>query len=283
MVKIISDSTCDLPKEILEKYDITLTPLYITCGNDDFRDGIDIKPTDVFRLVDDENKSCKTAAVNIYDYEEVFGKYSPLHSDVIHINISQGFSVCHQNANVAAEEFSNVHVVDSLSLSTGSGYLVHEAGIMAKEGKSAKEIIDYIKTAAPMMNTSFVIDRLDYLHKGGRCSLAKLIASRMLNIKPCIEVAEGSMRVGAKYKGKFEPSLEKYVSERLSNPENIDLKRVYITHPMCSPETVEQVRQCIKKYADFEEVIETRAGCTISNHCGPNTLGIIFKQKSEYK
>jgi DegV family protein with EDD domain len=157
---------------------------------------------------------------------------------------------------------------------------------MAKEGRSVQEITDYLSAAALCMNTSFVINTLDYLHKGGRCSLAKLIASKILNIKPCIEVAEGAMRVGAKYTGRFEPTIDKYVAERLESAaksDNIDLKRCYITHTTCPPEVVEQVRATIKRYAEFEEIIETRAGCTVSNHCGPNTLGIIFKQRTEYK
>jgi len=285
MVKIISDSTCDLSQEILEKYDITLTPLYITTGEneDGFRDGVNIKPEDVFRMVDVEKKSCKTAAVNIFDYEQIFAEYSAKYDEVVQICISQGFSCCFQNAKIAAAEFENVHVVDSRSLSTGSGYVVHDAAIMAKEGKTAAEICEYIENAASYMNTSFVIDRLDYLHKGGRCSLAKLIVTKTLNIKPCIEVANGLMRVGGKYFGSFESALSKYVKERLSNPENLDLKRIYITHSACKPEVVELVREEVKKAANFEEIIETRAGCTVSNHCGPNTLGIIFKQKSEYK
>jgi DegV family protein with EDD domain len=286
-VKIISDSTCDLSPEILEKYDITMTPLFIISGTgeneQEFRDKVDIQPDDLFRMVETEKKSCRTAAVNIYDYEKVFAEYSSKYESVIHINISPGFSACNQNASIAAADFGNVYVVDSRSLSSGQGYLVHDAAIMAKEGKSAQEIVDYLNQAAKFINTSFVINTLDYLHKGGRCSLTKLIASKILNIKPCIEVADGAMRVGAKYTGKFMPTLEKYVRERLSDPKNIDLKRIYITHTTCTPEIVGLVRETIKQCADFAEIIETKAGCTVSNHCGPNTLGIIFKQESEYQ
>ena len=285
MVKIISDSTCDLTPEILEKYDITLTPLYITVegSEESFRDGVNIQPADVFRMVDVEKKVCKTAAHNIFDYEEMFAEYSGKYDAVVQICIGQGFSCCYQNAKIAAAEFDNVYVVDTASLSTGSGYLVQDAAIMAKEGKSAEEICAYLEARAPRMNASFIIDRLDYLHKGGRCSLAKLLVTKTLSIKPCIEVADGAMRVGAKYRGKFEQVLLKYVKDRLANVDNIDLKRIYITHTSCAPETVKSVIAEIKKYAEFEEFIETKAGCTISNHCGPNTLGILFMQKSEYK
>jgi len=288
-VKITADSTCDLAPEILEKYNITLCPLTIVCVDSnqserEFRDGIDITPADLFKMVDTEKKICKTAAPNIFDYEKIFAEYSPKYDSVVHISISQGFSSSYQNACIAADEFRNVRVVNSFNLSTGSGYLVHQAGIMAEEGKSAEEICTELGKIVLQMNCSFIIDRLDYLHKGGRCSLAKLIASKVLNIKPCIEVADGVMRVGAKYTGKFEQVLEKYVKDRLTAAKgNIDLKRVYVTHTMCSPEVVEMVRGEIVKYADFEEIIETRAGCTVSNHCGPNTLGIIFRQIGEYK
>ncbi|MCL2634651.1 MAG: DegV family protein [Oscillospiraceae bacterium] len=279
MVKIISDSTCDLSPEIIKELDITLTPLYIISGDEQFRDGVDIQPVDVFRMVDKEKKSLSTAAVNIFEYETVFEQYSASHDEVVHINISQGFSACYQNAIIAAEEFPNVHVVDSRNLSTGSGYLVHDAAIMAKEGKTAKEICDYLEEAKTRMNASFVIDRLDYLHKGGRCSLAKLIATRVLNIKPCIEVADGKMRVGAKFKGKFDNCLDEYVKARLSNIDNIDLKRVYITHTTCTTETVERIRGALAEKG-FKDIIETNAGCTVSNHCGPFTLGVLFMQKT---
>ena len=280
MVKIISDSTCDLTRDILAKYNITLTPLYIqTEEGDSFRDGVDITPSDLFRMVDKEKKTCKTAAVNIFDYEQVFAECSAKFDAVIHFNISQGFSSCNQNANIAAEDFENVHVIDTRNLSTGSGYIVHSAAIMAKEGKSAEEILKWAGEAVDRVDASFVIDRLDYLHKGGRCSLAKLISAKLFNIKPCIEVVGGLMEVGAKYVGKFEIVLEKYVRDRLetlSKEGKLDLSRIYITHTTCTPETVEMVRGEIAKYADFAEVIETQAGCTISNHCGPNTLGILF-------
>ncbi|MCL2019360.1 MAG: DegV family protein [Oscillospiraceae bacterium] len=283
MVKIISDSTCDLSPQIIEDCEITLTPLYITTGREEYRDGVDIKPTDVFRMVDTEGKTCKTAAVSVFDYKMAFQKYSRQYDEIIQICISEGFSACYQNAMIAAADFPKVRVIDSRSLSTGSGYMVLDAAIMAKEGKTADQILHHIEKSKPLMNTSFVIDRLDYLHKGGRCSGVALISSKVLAIKPCIEVAEGLMRVGKKYRGKFEKCLEIYVRERLSNIDNIDLTRIFITHPICASETVERVRNTIKDCADFKEIIETNAGCTISNHCGPNTLGIIFKQKTPYK
>ncbi|MDR0223410.1 MAG: DegV family protein [Oscillospiraceae bacterium] len=283
MVKIIADSTCDLSPKILKKHNITLTPLSIISGEDEFRDGVDIRPADVFRMADEEKRVCKTAAVNVFDYQKTFEEYSKKYGEVVQICIGLGFSACFQNAKIAAEDFPNVRVADSRNLSAGSGYLVYEAALMAEANRDGEEICRYIEENRSLINTSFVINRLDYLHRGGRCSLASLIGSRLLGIKPCIEVADGFMRVGKKYRGNFEECLDEYVKDRLSDTDNINLKRVFITHPMCSRETVERVRQAVEKRAAFGEIIETRAGCAISNHCGPNTLGVIFKQKTAYK
>jgi len=279
MVKITADSTCDLSPEILESLDITIAPLYINAGERSFRDGVDIMPADVFRYLEEQNIMCTTAACNIFDYETLFGTYASRYDAVVHINLGTGFSVCHQNALAAAEPLPNVYVVDSRNLSTGSGILVYEAGLMAKNGLDAPEICARLNSIVPLVDCSFVIDRLDYLYKGGRCSGMEAIGARLLNIKPCIEVREGEMQVGKKYRGQFEKCLLQYVADRLSKPHDLDTKRIFITHPMCPPQTLEAVRAAIAQYAQFEQIIETRAGCTISSHCGPSTLGIIFKRK----
>jgi DegV family protein with EDD domain len=279
MIKICADSTCDLSPEILEKYDITLSPLYIMVGDEAFRDGVDITPEAIFRYVDKEGKTCRTAAVNVYDYQELFKKYASGYDAVIQICIGSGFSSCFQNASIAARDFENVYVVDSGNLSTGSGHVVCEAVRMAKEGMDAKEIVKKLEILVPKVEASFVIDRLDFLRKGGRCSALTAQSAKLLNIKPCIEVTGGKMTVGKKYHGSFEKCLKKYVRDRLEERDDIDYGRVFITHPMCTPEVVRMVRDTVKEYADFAEVIETRAGCTVSNHCGPNTLGILFLRK----
>ena len=279
MIKITADSTCDLTPEIIRDMDITLTPLYIVVdGGESYRDGIDITPDDLFRLVDTDKKRCHTTAVNQFDYLKVFREFSPEYDAVIHFNIGTEFSACYQNASLAAAEFDNVYIVDTQNLSTGSGYLVHDAALMAREGAGTDEIIRTAKENASKMECSFVIDRLDYLYKGGRCSGLESVGARLLNIKPCIEVADGKMRVGKKYRGSFMLSLEKYVSDRLANRDGIDRKRIYVTHPRCTPETVSHVTEIVKRIAPFDDIIETNAGCTVSNHCGPNTLGIIFKR-----
>lgn len=281
MIKITADSTCDLSPEILEKMDITLKPLYILVDDKTFQDGVDIKSEDIFRYVDEEGKTCKTAAANVFDYKRLFAEFSPKYEAVIHISLGSGFSSCYQNAVIAAQDFDNVYVVDSRNLSSGSGHVVYEAALMAREGIEPLEICHRLEELVPKVDASFIIDRLDYLYKGGRCSGLEVIGTRILRIKPCIEVIDGKMIVGRKYRGSFESCLEKYVKDRLFGNQDIDYSRIFITHTMCSEQTVAKVKEAVRRYADFEEIIETSAGCTVSNHCGPNTLGILYKRKNK--
>lgn len=278
MIKITADSTCDLSEEILKTMNITLIPLHIVAGDQVFLDGVDITPQDIFRMVEQEDKFCKTAAVNVYQYVSVFKELAAQFEAVIHICISSDFSTCYQNACLAASEFDNVYVVDSRNLSTGSGHIVYDAAVMAQQGKDPAEICRTLEMTASKVEASFVIDRLDYLHKGGRCSGLEATGARILNIKPCIEVVNGKMKVGKKYRGSFDHCLENYVKDRLSERTDIDYSRLFITHPACAENTVAKVKELVNQYADFEEIIETRAGCTVSSHCGPNTLGILFKR-----
>lgn len=280
MVKITADSTCDLSPEILREMDITLVPLYIVVGDKTYRDGVDITPPDIFRYVEQEGKTCRTAAINIFDYESVFRELSPKYEGIIHICIGSGFSSCYQNASLAAQSFSNVYVIDSQNLSTGSGHLVYEAALMAGEGMGAEEICLRLAELIPRVDASFVIERLDYLHKGGRCSGLEAFGARLIQLKPSIEVINGKMVVGKKYRGSFERCLEQYVQNKLEAQEDIDYSRVFITHTT-SEQVVGKVKEAIRSCADFVEIIPTKAGCTVSSHCGPNTLGILFKRKTK--
>lgn len=279
MVKITADSTCDLSSEILEKLEVSISPLGIVVDDITYHDGVDIFPADVFRFVETEEKTCKTSAVNVYEYDAMFREYASKYDAVIHICIGSGFSACYQNARVAAEEYDNVYVIDSQNLSSGSGHIVYEAAKMAKEGCGAKEICERLEYLIPRVEASFVIDRLDYLYKGGRCSALAMLGANLLQLKPCIEVIDGKMMVGKKYRGRFDACLESYVNDRLSGRGDIVYERVFITHPMCTSETVAKVRETIGRLAPFQHIIETNAGCTVSNHCGPNTLGILFIRK----
>jgi DegV family protein with EDD domain len=278
MIKITADSTCDLSTKILNDLNITLAPLLVLIGDEVFHDGVDITPADIFRYVEEEGKTCKTTAVNIYEYECLFEEFSSKYDAVIHICIGSGFSSCFQNATIAAENYENVYVINSQNLTSGSGHLVYEAACMAQNGASVEEICRNLTELIPRVDASFVIDRMDYLYKGGRCSGFEMIGAKILNIKPCIEVVNGKMTVGKKYKGSFDLCLEHYIRDRLYIKQDIDYSRVFITHPMCSSQTVEKVKETLLRYAHFDEIIETPAGCTVSSHCGPNTLGIIFKR-----
>jgi DegV family protein with EDD domain len=279
MIKITADSTCDLSTKILNDMDITLMPLLVLIGDKVFHDGVDITPAEVFRYVEEEGKSCKTAAANAYEYECFFDAFSPKYEAVIHISIGSGFSSCYQNASMAAKSFMNVYVIDSQNLSSGSGHVVYEAARMARDEANAEDIRRSLEEIIPKVDGSFVIDRLDYLYKGGRCSGLEMLGAKMLKIKPCIEVIGGKMIVGKKYRGSFESCLEQYVRDRLYIKQDIDYSRVFITHPMCSAQIVNKVKETIHRYARFDEIVETPAGCTISCHCGSNTLGILFKRR----
>lgn len=280
MIKITADSTCDLSSKIIEELDISLMPLHVLIDDEDYRDGLEITPKDIFRYVGEQGKSCRTAAVNTFEYENLFDELSSKFEAVIHISLGSQFSSCYQNAKIASEKYDNVFVVDSCNLSTGSGHLVLDAAQMAKASAKPQEIIEHLESLAPKVDASFVIDRMDYLRKGGRCSGIEAFGATLLKIKPSIEVVDGKMVVGKKYRGNFDRCIEHYVKDRLENNDDIDHSRVFITHSYCSPETVQKVREAIRKYANFEEIIETTAGCTISTHCGPNTLGILYKRKS---
>jgi DegV family protein with EDD domain len=279
MIKISADSTCDLSPEIIQKFDISIVPLTVVAGDREYRDGLDITSADVFRFSDEQGLTCKTSAVNTFEYQDVFEKLSAGCDALIHINISSEFSSCYQNACTASENFKNVYVVDSRNLSSGSGHIVYEAALMVEQGIKPGDICSALKELTGKVEASFVIDRLDYLAKGGRCSALAAQGARLFRLKPCIEVTDGKMAVGRKFQGSFDRCLAEYVKDRLQDRMDIDLRRIFVTHPMCSEQTVEKVITEIRKYQEFDEIIETRAGCTISCHCGPNTLGILFMRK----
>jgi DegV family protein with EDD domain len=234
MIKITADSTCDLSAEILERFGIEIVPLHVVVDTEDYRDGVDITPIGIVNRVENEGQICKTAAVNAFEYQELFSKLASKYDAVIHINLGSQFSSCYQNANIAAQEFDNVYVIDSQNLSTGHGHVVYEAALMAEQGLSAPEICSKLEELIPRVDASFVISKLDYLYKGGRCSGLEAFGARLLKIKPCIEVVDGEMVVGKKYRGSFERSLELYVKDRLADKDEIDYSRVFITHCLCS-------------------------------------------------
>ena len=279
MIKITADSTCDLSQQLIEKYNIAISPLHVLVNDDDYIDGVTITPNDLFKFVENENKTCSTTAVNTYEYEQFFNQFADTHDAIIHISLGMGFSSCFQNANLAAQNLSNVYIVDSANLSSGSGLLVLEACNLANEGFKPEEIVERLNGMKGNIISSFVIDKMDYLKRGGRCTSIEALGAALLKIKPSIEVNNGKMEVGKKYRGSFKSSLEKYVRDRLDNIDSIDSKRIFITHPAVDEELVTYIKELVASYNYFEEIHVTTAGCTISCHCGPSTLGVLYVKK----
>lgn len=278
-IKITCDSTCDLTKELYEKYGVEVVPLGITLGETLYLDSVDITTQKVFDYVAETGVLPKTSAISVADYETVFKKYVSEGYSVIHINISSEFSACHQNARLAAEEVGNVYPIDSRNLSSGSGHLVIAAAEMAKDGMTAPEIAEKLNKIKEKLDVSFVLQTLDYLKKGGRCSGVLALGAAMLQLRPEIEVVDGGMKVGKKYRGKIDKSIMDYVKGRLAGRDDIDTKRIFVTHSYVPEEIVVQVKDYVKSLYPFEEVLETTAGCTVSSHCGPACLGVLFFKK----
>ena len=275
-IKITADSTCDLSPELVRDLDVEIVPLYVIEDEASYRDGVGYSPDNIFRHFEKTGRLCKTAAVNVSDYAEIFERLSKEYDAVIHLNISLDFSSCYQNACLAAQEFSNVYVVDSRNLSTGSGLLVMRAVEMARSGMQPQDIVRELTALTEKVEASFIIDTLTYLQKGGRCSSVAALGASLLHLKPCIEVRDGKMSVGKKFRGSFEKACVSYVRDRLEGRTDIDTSRIFITHTCTDSASVELVRQQVLRYGDFKEILITKAGCTISSHCGPNTLGILF-------
>ena len=279
-IVITSDSTTDLSSELKERYNVKTLPLGITLGDKTYIDGVDITPDDIYEYHRKTGELPKTTAANIGDCIDFFKPFADEGKTVIHFSLSAEMSSTYNNSRMAAEEFENVYVVDSRNLSTGGGLLVIAAAEMAASGMEAKEIVEKIEKIIPCVDASFVIDNLDYLHKGGRCSALAMLGANLLKIKPCIEVKNGSMGVGKKYRGKFGDVLKTYVSERIGDGADIDTDRVFVTHAGCNPEIVDAVVKQVKDTGLFKEIFLTRAGCTISSHCGADTLGVLFIRKN---
>lgn len=276
---ISSDSTCDLSKELVDRYQIRIQPMGISLGDQIYRDGVDITPDMIYAHHEKTGQLPKTSAINVVEDLEYFEELTKDGSAVIHFTISSSMSSTYNNACVAAQEFENVYVVDAKNLSTGSGLLVLAAAEMAQEGLEAQQIVEKLNDLEDRVDASFVVDNLEYLVKGGRCSALAAFGANLLQLKPCISVKNGAMGVGKKYRGKFEKVLLTYVADRLADAEDICLDRVFVTHAGCDPKVVESVAEAVKNTLPFREILVTRAGCTVSSHCGANTLGVLFIRK----
>lgn len=276
LVRISADSTCDLSPEQLSRYDIGIIPLYINLGDESMKDGVEITAQTIYEYVKKTGQLPKTAAPSVADYLEFFKKrQTSSNVALIHFTISSKFSSSYQNACIAASEFENITVIDSLNLSSGHGHAVMEAAVMKDAGASAEEIIKHVKEIIPKIRASFVVDRLDYLYKGGRCSGVAALGANLLKLKPCIEVVDGEMKVGKKYRGTIDKVLPIYTADRLAG-KKMKKDLIFITHTGCSKEIVESVRNKIKELYQFDQIVETIAGSTVTSHCGQNTLGVLY-------
>ena len=279
MVRVSADSTCDLSPELIARYGLEIAPLYIVRDGESLRDGMEIRPQDIFDYVDKTGKLLKTSAVSVEDYISLFRRLTQDGSEVVHITISAEMSACYQNACLAAQEVPGVFPVDSRNLSTGMDLVVIEAAKRAQAGEDGAAIQKAMNALTPRIEASFVIERLDYLYKGGRCSALAALGANILHLKPCIEVRNGKMGVGRKYRGSYDKVLRQYARDRLHGRDDIERERAFVTYTTCAPETVRAVKEICAEEGRFAELLETRAGCTISNHCGPNTLGVLFIRK----
>ena len=277
--KILSDSTCDLSPDLVRRYDIGILPLIVVKADQEYLDGQTITPKDIFDHVAAGGSLCSTAARSVATYQEAFARYAGEYDGVVHINISSDFSSSYQNACIAAQDFDNVRVVDSRNLSTGQGLVVLKACELAKSAQSVDQLKAELDAFTPRVEASFVLDKLEYMVKGGRCSSAAALGANLLNLKPSIEVKDGKMSVVKKYRGKYDRCLQNYVKDRLENREDIDRGTLFITHTPVSDECLEAVQEAVRECGRFDNIYETEAGCTVSCHCGPGTLGVLFVRK----
>ena len=277
-IKILSDSTCDLSPALLAENEISLVPLTVVKGDEQFKDGVTITAADIFAHVAAGGDLCSTAANSIGEYADEFEKYTE-YDGVIHITIGSGFSSCYQNACLAAEDYPNVRVVDSQNLSTGQGLVVLKACELAKTATDLDALADQLRSFTEKVEASFLVDKLDYLAKGGRCSAVAALGANLLNLKPCIEVKNGKMGVVKKYRGKYEKCLATYVKERLADRDDIHRGILFVTKTEVSDTCYDAVMAAVEENGHFAHVYETTAGCTVSCHCGPGTLGVLFVRK----
>ncbi len=280
-VIITTDSTADLTPELLERYHIQVVPLGIEMDGKVYRDGLDVVPEDLYEYYARTGQLAHSSAASIGEYEDFFRKFTEEGYEIVHIALAEFLSCTQRNARLAAEEVGNVFVVDSHRLSTGIGLLAIRACELAQQGMDAQTIAQTVGELAYNTDVSFVLDTLEYMCAGGRCSSVAKFGANLLKIKPQIVVYDDRMDTGKKYRGKITACRSQYIEEQLSNIDDVELDRIFITHSGMPQEEIDAVVEKVKSIADFKEVLVTRAGCVISCHCGPGTCGILFMRKSK--
>ena len=274
-VKIISDSTCDLSKDLLEKYDISILPLHILLGETEYRDGVDITPEEIFRWSDENKTTPKTSAPSMTEAMEVMKPFLDEGREIICFSISDSMSTSGNVMRLAAEELE-VTVINSANLSTGIGLQVIQAALLSAEGKTRAQITAAIEEIRPRVRASFTVDTLTYLYRGGRCNAVAALAGTMLKLHPRIVVEDGAMDASKKYRGKLSSVILSYTKDMEDDLKNAVPDRVFITHSGVPEEIIETAKEAVRQYQNFEEICVTRAGCTVSSHCGPGTIGVLF-------
>ena len=280
-IKVTCDSTCDLSPALCERYQISVIPMCVSLGDRLCWDGVNVQPNELFSYVAETGKLPTTSAISVGEYESFFRPFVDEGFEVIHINLSSALSSSHQNARIAAQELGNVYVVDSRSLSTGSGHLVILAAELAFAGYDGAYIAKALDEMKDNLDVSFIVQTLDYLHKGGRCSGLARFGANMLSLRPEIVMENGTLHVGKMYRGSMEKTILNYVRGRLESVQGIQYDRIFVTHSGVPREIVEKATALVRALCPFEEVIETVAGSTISCHCGPNCLGVLFFRKKD--
>ena len=279
MVKIIADSTCDLSQDLIEKYDVSVLPLHILLGEEEYEDGKSITPDEIYAWSDANKTTPKTSAAGIMDAIDIMKPYVEEGREIVFFTISGSMSTTYNVIRMAADELDaedSVFVVDSKNLSTGIGLMVIEAALMAKAGKSGAEIFEEIERIKPLVRSSFVVDTLTYLHRGGRCGAVAAMAGGVLKLHPKIVVENGKMDASKKYRGKMDMVIRSYVKDLEEDLKNAKKDRVFITHSGCDRALLDSIHEQLANLNIFEEILETRAGGVVSSHCGPGTLGVLF-------
>ena len=275
-VIITTDSVCDMPADLLERYQVKMIPLTINEGDRSYKDGVDITPDDIYAVYDQQHILPKTSAISPQEFTDFFAPLVDAGCEVVHIDISAACSATYQNACMAAKELTGVYPVDSRHLTMGQGMLVIEACRLRDAGLSASEISQRLLSYREKISTSFIVETLEFLWKGGRCSGLTALGANLLQVRPCLEMREGEIKVARKYRGAMSRVYGQYIRDSL-NQAGIDMRMAFLVHSGRIPqEDLEQLRQLILELVPFEEISIVRAGCTVTSHCGPATIGIIF-------
>jgi len=275
-VLITADSTCDLSEDLIARYNIKIIPLTILLGEESFLDGHHFTPDDMYARYHKDGTLPKTSAPSIQQFLDFFGQYAKQGYEIVHIDISSELSSTYNSASIAAKEFEGVYTVNSRMLSTGVGLLALEGAELRDKGMDAKSISTHLSALTEKVDTSFVLDTLEFMWKGGRCSGVAALGANLLKLKPGLEMSEGKLQVYKKYRGNTVSVYKQYIKERLQG-KKIRPGHVFITESgEVAPEVIQELEEYVRSLIDVNEIHHTLAGCTVSSHCGPKTLGILF-------